>query len=197
VAITRFDVARLVAQALHGPATIRLLPRVVDEMRRGDFSSIIPRMAELRSGSLDAMPAAMDSASGASDARIAQIRRERDDTLLGDALNFPDDAVRTGLGVADLGPAFRSPVDSDVPVLLISGTLDGRTPPRNAEEVRAGLRRATHLILDGAGHGDGLLLASPAITETVLAFLSGEPLADRTISIAVPRFELPRARGRQ
>lgn len=194
-AITRFDVENLVAGALRGPDTIRTLPRVVDEMRHGDFSSLRPYVAALRSGTLEAMPAAMDLASGASPARRARIAAERTATLIEDAINFPHDAIRAGLGVAELDAAFRTPLASDVPVLLISGTLDGRTPPHNAEELRAGLARSTHVILDGVGHGDGLFLASPEILRLGLAFLRGASIADHTIPAPPLRFELPHARG--
>lgn len=194
-AIGRLDVAYAVASALRGPATIRMLPRSVDEMARGDFSSIAPLLPELRSGTLEAMPSAMDAASGASPERIARIRRERAETLLGDAINAPYDAIIAGLGVADLGAAFRAPVRSGVPAVLISGTLDGHTPPHNAEDVRAGLPHAVHVTLDGVGHGDGLFVASPEIARLAIAFLRGAAIDDRTITVPVPAFALPRAEG--
>jgi pimeloyl-ACP methyl ester carboxylesterase len=194
-AISRFDVAAVVAGALHDPSTIRLLPRSVYEMQRGDFSSMKPWLPDLRSGTIEAMPSAMDAASGASPERLARIRRERGETLLGDVINAPYDAIWAGLGVADLGAAFRAPVQSDVPVVLISGTFDGRTPPHNAGDVRRGLRRAAHVILDGVGHGDGLLIATPEVARLAIAFLRGAPVADRTIAVRMPEIALPRDAG--
>jgi pimeloyl-ACP methyl ester carboxylesterase len=61
-------------------------------------------------------------------------------------------------------------VRSKVPALFISGSLDGRTPISNAEEVRNGFANSAHLILEGASHGDDLFLSSPAILEAVLSF---------------------------
>src|SRR5262249_51070241 len=48
---------------------------------------------------------------------------------------------------------FRTPVVSDVPVLLLSGELDPVTPPKHADEARAQLRRSTSVIVPGVGHG--------------------------------------------
>ncbi|MGY1424807.1 alpha/beta hydrolase [Lysobacter sp. A289] len=56
----------------------------------------------------------------------------------------------------DLGEAFRAPLQSDVPALFISGTLDGRTPPGNAKALMPGFSDAAHLLVHGASHDDEL-----------------------------------------
>jgi pimeloyl-ACP methyl ester carboxylesterase len=61
-------------------------------------------------------------------------------------------------------------------VLLISGSLDGRTPVKNAREALAHLPNGSHLIVDGASHGDDLFLRSPEIVPTILRFLGGATL---------------------
>lgn len=48
---------------------------------------------------------------------------------------------------------FMMPVESDVPVLLLSGEVDPVTPPRNGEQVAAHLSNARHLVAPGQGHG--------------------------------------------
>lgn len=47
---------------------------------------------------------------------------------------------------------FRLPVQSDVPVLLISGEVDPVTPPANAEMTMRSLSNSLHLIAPGMGH---------------------------------------------
>jgi pimeloyl-ACP methyl ester carboxylesterase len=74
-------------------------------------------------------------------------------------------------------------VTSAVPALFISGTLDGRTPVANAEEVQRGFRNSAHVIIDGASHGDDLFLSTPAILENVLAF-ARQPHS-RTVRVTV------------
>jgi pimeloyl-ACP methyl ester carboxylesterase len=47
---------------------------------------------------------------------------------------------------------FREPLKGDVPTLLLSGEFDPVTPPRYAEQVKANLPKARHLVARGAGH---------------------------------------------
>jgi pimeloyl-ACP methyl ester carboxylesterase len=54
---------------------------------------------------------------------------------------------------ASLPDAFRDPVHSHAPTLLLSGALDPVTPPANAEYARATLPRSRHLIVQGEAHG--------------------------------------------
>ncbi len=134
------------------------------------------------------MSAAMDAASGISPKRKRRIAQEASECLLGDAINFPSGPALAGLGVPDLGDEFRAPLHSAVPALFISGTLDGRTPPANAEETRVGFSRSAHWILDGAGHSDPLFLSSPEIIPGIRDFFSGKVLEDRTIELPPLRF---------
>jgi pimeloyl-ACP methyl ester carboxylesterase len=93
-----------------------------------------------------------DCSSGASVERRRRIQREARETLLENAADivFPD--VCDSWGNPDLGRSLRAPVKSNIPVLFISGTLDGRTPVSSAEEVRKGFRNSKHLIIEGAWH---------------------------------------------
>jgi fermentation-respiration switch protein FrsA (DUF1100 family) len=81
---------------------------------------------------------------------------------------------------------------SDIPVLAISGTADGRTPVSNAVEVLATLSNASHLIIKGAGHSDPLFLSSPQILQTMLKFYAGEKVGDSRIELEPIKFVLPR-----
>ncbi len=189
--IGKFDVQLVSTFFLRGPSNFKGLLGFYLEMQQGDFSGVAPLVLQFgRSGSFQAMSTAMDAASGISDQRRARVAREREETLLGDAINFPFPEVAEALGVPDLGPAFRANVETDVPALFISGTLDGRTPVHNAEEVRAGFSNSAHLIIDGAGHSDPLFLSSPRIAEVMLAFLKGEPVEDEVVTLPPPDLRL-------
>lgn len=111
------------------------------------------------------------------------IETQAANTLLGDAINYPFPDLCAGLKVRDLGDRFRGPFESSIPALLISGTLDGRTPVLNGEKVLSQLTRGQHLVIDGAGHSDPLFLSSPRILECMQAFMQGE-------KIPVDRIEL-------
>ena len=186
--IGAFDVQWLAAGMLGGPDLSLALPPLFAAMRAGDFSGVAPWVLRLKGPTgVRAMSAAMDAASGASLGRRARIASEARRTLLGDAINFPSPAQAAGLGVPDLGPAFRAPVVSDVPVLFISGTLDGRTPVENADEVATGFSNGARLVLEGAGHSDPLFLGSPTILARVAAFFAGRPVADERVPVGAAR----------
>jgi hypothetical protein len=179
---------------LGGPQAFAGLPDFVSRLEQGDDIALALWAVGDRMGfgMLPGMNLAMDCASGASEKWRQRIEQEAKTTLLGDAINFPFPEICEGLGVTDLGDDFRAPVRSAVPALLISGTLDGRTPPGNAEEVLPGLSRATHLIIEGAGHSDPLFLSSPKILSAMERFLGGKRLHNTTIKLPHPSFIAPR-----
>ena len=47
---------------------------------------------------------------------------------------------------------FHEPLESDVPVLLMSGEFDPVTPPRYGEQTKSGLSHSRHLVAKGQGH---------------------------------------------
>ena len=141
---------------------------------------------------LHGMSVAMDCASGAGAEWSRRIEREAEGTLLADAINFPFPEVCRGLGIGDLGDDFRAPFESDIPALLISGSLDGRTPVANGVEVLRGLPNGHHLVLEGAGHSDPLFLSSPRILDAMKSFLRGEAIAFDRIELPPMRFVKPR-----
>jgi len=50
----------------------------------------------------------------------------------------------------------HEPVDSDVPVLMLSGQADPITPPRHAEGLAKSLDNSLHLVFKGMGHGNAV-----------------------------------------
>ena len=185
VGVGAFEVQWLAANLLGGPEYSMQLPALFAAMRADDFSGVAPWLVYLKAPApIRAMSSAMDAASGASLLRRARIASEARRTVLGDAINVPGPILDAVLRVPDLGPAFRQPVVSDVPTLFISGTLDGRTPASNADEVRAGFSRHAHLVVDGAGHSDPLFLGSPVILERMRTFFGGAMVPTETIPMA-------------
>jgi pimeloyl-ACP methyl ester carboxylesterase len=53
---------------------------------------------------------------------------------------------------AQVSPEFKTPVQSDVPVLLLSGEADPVTPPENGDLVSKSLPNSVHLVAPGQGH---------------------------------------------
>ena len=189
VVLGPIDLQMSIAALLRGPETLAHLPELVARLESGDWLALGLLAAGLSDGTLPSMTAlAMDCASGASPAWLARIAREARGTVLGDAINVPMPEVCAHLPIAVLDDAFRTNPRASVPVLAISGTLDGRTPPSGAARVLASLSQGRHLILEGAGHGDGLFVASPRITEAILQFLRGELADDERVALPPMRF---------
>ena len=193
IALSAFDVRLAVSGMLRGPSSFATMPDVIYKMAQGDFTQIASTIARYRIGPVgSAMSYAMDCASGATPERLERIAREARETLLADAINLPFPGICEAWGVPDLGDAYRSPVKSNVPALFISGTLDGRTPPSNAEEILTGFDNGVHLVIEGAGHSDPLFLSSPKIAEVMLGFLHGEPVEDQRLALPPVRLVPPR-----
>jgi pimeloyl-ACP methyl ester carboxylesterase len=185
----KLDLQAVLAGMLFAPDSFAGMPDFISRLEQGDWTALGLVAAPLRIGSAQsAMSVAMDCASGITAAKKARIADEARRTLLGDAINAPFPEVCAGVEVADAGDEFRGPLVSDVPALLISGTLDGRTRPRQAEELRMTMPNAQHLVIENAGHSDPLFLSTPKILEAMKAFLRGEPLRERYVSAPPARF---------
>jgi pimeloyl-ACP methyl ester carboxylesterase len=70
---------------------------------------------------------------------------------------------------------LHTPLQSDIPTLLLSGEADPVTPPADAERTAVGLTRHRHLILKGEGHGQ---LATGCVPRLMADFLD-DPAPDR------------------
>jgi pimeloyl-ACP methyl ester carboxylesterase len=133
------------------------LPGLFDSLEKRTRPEDVARMVQqtLRQRPIGtAMTYAMHVASGVSKARRAAIADQAPRSMFGNAINWgiADDEFVRALGVADLGEAFRSPFQSDIPALLISGTLDGRTSEADARAAGMQFRRAAYVTIDGAAH---------------------------------------------
>jgi pimeloyl-ACP methyl ester carboxylesterase len=103
-----------------------------------------------------------DAASGGTTARLAQIAEEP-----GFNPNFLLPEHLGEIPHADLGDEHRRPLESDVPILVVTGELDGFTPSSNFLESATWLPNSTHRELPGAFHDD-LLRAHDAYEEFLL-----------------------------
>ncbi|MGE0040453.1 MAG: alpha/beta fold hydrolase [Vicinamibacterales bacterium] len=161
------------------------IPAAIAKAAGGDVSGFRPvverRLGQIGSG-VALMGMAMDCASGSSPARLAEIRAQAPSSLLGVMTNFPYPDVCEALGLPALPASFREPFASDVPTLFVRGTLDGNTPPWQADEVSARFTRDLHLTIEGAGHEGSL--PAPAVQDAIVGFLQGR--ADLPARLAVP-----------
>lgn len=140
--------------------------------------------------SYEVMPVMMDIASGVSSARRVLIEQQAQSSLLGQYLNDTLYLVDTAPSY-DLGDTFRENPVSDVPVLLLSGTLDGRTYIDSQREAVSGLRNRQIVTVTNGGHN--LFMASPEVTDVIREFMRGESVDGHEIVVSPP--ELQRVLG--
>ncbi len=122
--------------------------------------------------------------------REERVREETGGTLLGRYLVEQYAAACEGWPVDPVPATWRNTVQSDVPVLLVSGYFDPSTPDLAADSVRKGLPNSHHLVVRDAGHDAGSGCAAQVI-DHFLAEASLEDLPAPCPS-EPPRFETAR-----
>jgi pimeloyl-ACP methyl ester carboxylesterase len=176
----------LVRQDIGDTNDTRNLIRMIRDTASGEYGALgvfaARRYGEF-GGGVGLMGFAMDCASGASHERMARINREMPQSLLGIMTNYPFPQICEALKIDVLPESFRAPLDSPLPALFISGSLDSNTPPYQAEEVRWGFPNGVHVIVENAGHESTLTL--PAIRALMVDFLQGKDVSGRVV--AAPR----------
>ncbi|PYO80353.1 MAG: hypothetical protein DMD67_00670 [Gemmatimonadetes bacterium] len=115
------------------------------------------------------------------------IERETARTYLGDSRVREQQAACAEWPHGALPPGYGDPVRSDVPVFLLSGTVDPVSPPQFAAEAAQYLSRSVHVLAPGAH-----VPAGPCIDSLERAFLdAASPTAVDTScvrSMALPTF---------
>jgi pimeloyl-ACP methyl ester carboxylesterase len=84
----------------------------------------------------------------------------------------PIDSLRNLCKVWPRGPAdadLHAPLETSVPVLLLSGGNDPVTPPAYADEARQEMKNSVHLVMPGLGHGQ---IVAPCIDDVIARFLA-------------------------
>ena len=149
---------------------------LVDLLNRGYF--------EDNTISFKLMPLAMDIASGISTPRLTKFNTQAPNALLGKVLNFPMPMLNKAVEGLDLGEDFRNYPKTDVPTLLLTGTLDGRTYPQSQLQATQGLTNLTQVTVINAGHN--LFMASPEVTQTIQNFLADKTINKQNITVDLP-----------
>lgn len=89
------------------------------------------------------------------------------------------------IGVTRGTPSLESRPSGRMPVLFLSGSLDGNTPPHQAEYVRWGFPHSTHVVVENSGHE---MLPDRAVQAIVVDFLAGGDVSGRTARVSPPAF---------
>jgi pimeloyl-ACP methyl ester carboxylesterase len=173
LAIGSFGLQRILLIDLGDSSDLVVMPRLLAELAAGDTSTLAWFAAKRYGGMrrLNVAAFALRGSSGVSDARRERIEKDARTSPFEDTRNFPFPEVLDVFAIRPAPAAFREPVKSAVPCLLVSGTLDANTPPNQADAVARGLSKCGRLVVENAGHDD--LLFDPRIRERIVAFLGG------------------------
>ena len=212
--ITRDAWATMLRTPLYSSLTASLLPRAITKAAAGDYSTLAALTTFLSAGLVDHLAIGMhlsvicaEDMADITDADLEAARREakasafdaRPDRFVG---VFYEQYRRlcakwpSGRAPRD----FFEPVQSDVPVLMLSGGIDPATPPRHAVEAAKGLTRARHLVAPNVGHGVSSAGCAPGLIEQFVRDADVEKIDAKCLA-GIPRpsfFEAiaaPRADG--
>ena len=159
----------------------------LDEGDTGPITGLLQRAVDPRDTAITLRPMTylMDVASGSGADRRAMLEQQAETALLGPHMNFSLhlETVNPSL---DLGDGFRTPPVSDVPTLVLSGTLDGRTYPESGQDATAGLSQRQTVLVENGGHN--LFMLSPEITAVIQDFMRGETVDSHTLRVDLPDF---------
>lgn len=183
-----FDVQLLVAGALADRNTLALLPWAVAVMDAGGYQALGDFFQQVRVADVNGPALHIDIAGGASWARRRLVRAQADAALLGNAVNGPFHGLMEADLVTPAPFALRLPLQSELPVLFIGGSLDGRTPLAQQYAVAEGFAQARHLVLENGTHGDDLFVGDAAIADIMAAFVVGNLNEDRRLVLPLPDF---------
>ncbi len=156
---------------------IPVIPRLLHSINTGDYSLLtwfVQKRIVLAIG-LPGQGINQQLASGASQERWSVIEKETQESIFGNAVNFPFSAVKDQWPVADLSFDPSIPLKTEIPTLFITGTLDCRTPVEQVEETMLGFENAIHVQVENAGHEQAQWDAEVA-NIIIPLFIKGEPV---------------------
>jgi pimeloyl-ACP methyl ester carboxylesterase len=154
--LTLAELQAVVRMMSYSAPTAALLPLTIDEAHEQNYQPLAAQALIIVDGLRDALSFPMHNSvvctedvpyAGAPPAAL-------EETYLGTSIVDALAAICSHWPAGVIDDDFRAPVESDRPVLLLSGENDPVTPPEYAERARAGgLANAIHLVAPGQGHG--------------------------------------------
>jgi len=96
-------------------------------------------------------------------------------TLLGDSFTELYGRVCAWWPAEPVAAEFHEPVESDAPVLILSGELDPVTPPEYGEEVAQHLPNSLHIVAEGRGH---ITMGNACVASIATAFIDTASVAE-------------------
>jgi len=127
----------------------------------------------------------------AKESRLQQIEQQKKTSVARDLLVFPAPDVCKSWDVEPLPADLLAPLRNDVPVLMVSGDIDYKTPIAESDKIAASLRNSVQIKVANMGHQfvaayEGM----SAVRGAVLDFMNGKRVDDAQHSLSFKFDEL-------
>jgi pimeloyl-ACP methyl ester carboxylesterase len=154
--LARGPFAEKVRLILYAPETARFLPLLIHLAAQGDFGPFVELAADMGQQIVRQLSLGMylsvtcaEDIAPISSAEAAQVPPN---TFLRNYRVEQQRAACDSWPIGTVSKEFADPVRGDVPVLLISSSLDPITPPSRAAEVARNLANSRQIVVPNAGH---------------------------------------------
>jgi len=152
------ELAGAVRLLAYAPASAALLPHLIHEGARGNLSPLTAQIMMIEASMYESLAIGMHhSVVCAEDMPFvtdADIDREAlEATFMGEQQIDMLREICRHWPRGPIDPDFREPLDTEVPVLLLSGEFDPVTPPAWGDRAAAQYDNARHVVGPGQGHG--------------------------------------------
>lgn len=157
----------------YSPDTVSLLPLLVSQAAEGNYVPLAAQAMMVSRGLSSQLSYGMHNAVvctedvpffDAEELDVLALRETYIGTLQVDSLREVCKVWPEGVRDED----FKTPVVSEKPVLLFSGSADPVTPPKYGDRARASLSNARHVVVEGQGHAQVAVGCAPLIIERFL-----------------------------
>ena len=175
IVLGKLDLQLATAMTL-GRIGYRELPYYFLQMKSGDYSWLASRSIGLRraNGNIGTLMASLtDCASGIASKRKEEVSRQAENAILGDALNNVIFEVYDLLPLKDLSNELDINFRSKVPLLVICGSQDAKTPVRNGVEIMNNFENSRLLVVKNGSH-DLFRETFDTLAPLILGFLTAE-----------------------
>lgn len=150
--VTRTAVTDIIFNILYSPDLVAMLPLAIRQAyAEANYVPLITQAYLVDAGIYDGMFYAVACTE---DAPLVSLTEGVEGVFGSNIQNFLEICAAWPQG--EPSPVLRAPVESDVPVLILSGDADPITPPWHAEGLRTSLSNNLHLVFMGMGHGNGV-----------------------------------------
>jgi pimeloyl-ACP methyl ester carboxylesterase len=172
--LTETDLANLLRLMVYRPETVSILPQLIYQANKSGHYAPLKMLAMQYTDQLSAQISVGMHNSVVCTEDIPFIDKTGYDkaslanTYLGTRLLDYLQTVCRAWPAGVMDEDLKQPLQSSLPVLLLSGSADPITPPDYADRLTKGLTNAVHLIGPGQGHG---LLLSGCIPDLMQQFI--------------------------